>query len=167
MSFGFRFFISKFASFLTQIDFALLYFVHSQSNTGNDGWNGFDTDFEQSSYQSATNSEPQIGSAATSTKKPHRNEKVEKNDFSALDVKASKPTKTNKAKSIEDDAWNLLNNWINNYISIFRLIWMKLLFKVYSVRAKFEDFFFFFFGRMKNIFKCDHLIEILINDVIY
>lgn len=87
----------------------------SQGNSNNDNWNGFDNNFENSSYQSAGNQEPQASSINTSsTRKSTKTEKIatEIGDFSALDVKASKPTKTNKAKSIEDDAWNLLNNWI-------------------------------------------------------
>lgn len=87
----------------------LLFTYYSQGNSNNDHWNGFDNDFENSSYQSADNQD------TSNTRKATRTEKTittEKGDFSALDVKASKPTKTNKAKSIEDDAWNLLNNWI-------------------------------------------------------
>ncbi|XP_055315154.1 ADP-ribosylation factor GTPase-activating protein 1 [Sitodiplosis mosellana] len=83
---------------------------HSGSN--NDGnWNGFDNNFETQtqSYQGGS-SEPQIASPTVnnSTRKQHKSEKGE--NFAALDVKASKPKPTNKTKSIEDDAWNLLNN---------------------------------------------------------
>lgn len=87
------------------------FIFHSHGNSNNDNWNGFDNDFENSSYQSAGNQEPQAGSINTSnTTKTEKLTTIERGDFSTLDVKASKPTKTNKAKSIEDDAWNLLNN---------------------------------------------------------
>lgn len=90
-------------------------FSFSNSNS-NENWDGFDTSFESSTqnYQGSL-SEPQNTSTTgnTSIKRQHKNEKidkVEKSDFSALDVKASKPKSTNKTKSIEEDAWNLLNN---------------------------------------------------------
>lgn len=88
----------------------------SFSSSKNDHWNGFDSGFEtqSQSYQSGLQTESSVNNAIA--KKSHKSEKssshkTEKNDFDALDVKASKPTKsTNKTKSIEDDAWNLLNN---------------------------------------------------------
>lgn len=86
----------------------ILFFGHSSSN--NDKWNGFDNNFESptQSYQGNTSD------SNSSIKKQNRSEKIEKtekSDFSSLDVKASKPkTTTTKTKSIEDDAWNLLNN---------------------------------------------------------
>lgn len=43
-------------------------------------------------------------------KKHHKGEKTEKNDFSSLDVKASKPKSSKGKSSVEDDAWDLLNN---------------------------------------------------------
>lgn len=95
----------------------IIYFICcSHSNANNDNWNGFDNSFETSTqaYQSSS-SEQQTTSAPqnSSTRKSHKSEKSErgeKSDFSSLDVKASKPKPANKAKSIEDDAWNLLNN---------------------------------------------------------
>lgn len=90
----------------------MVWFSHSSSN--NDNWNGFEGNFETStkSYQGGS-SEPQITSPTVNNatkKQQHKSDKVEKNDFGVLDVKASKPKPTNKTKSIEDDAWNLLNN---------------------------------------------------------
>lgn len=89
--------------------------ISHSSSTNNDGnWNGSDSNFETptQSYQGGS-SEPQNASSTVNNstrKQQKRNEKEEKNDFGALDVKASKPKPTNKTKSIEDDAWNLLNN---------------------------------------------------------
>lgn len=91
--------------------------MYSHSSSKNDNWNGYDNNFETStqSYQ-ASSSGPQNDSTIvsnSSTKKQHKSEKIsktDKSDFNALDVKASKPKSTNKTKSIEDDAWNLLNN---------------------------------------------------------
>lgn len=88
-----------------------IWFSHSSSN--NENWNGFDGNFESStqSYQGGS-SEPQIASPTVNnaTRKQQKTDKIEKNDFGVLDIKASKPKPTNKTKSIEDDAWNLLNN---------------------------------------------------------
>ncbi|XP_031620470.1 ADP-ribosylation factor GTPase-activating protein 1 isoform X2 [Contarinia nasturtii] len=86
----------------------------TDSYSNNDNWTGFDNKFESStqSYQGGS-IEQQNTSPTTvinSTRKQHKHEKNEKGDFNALDVKASKPKPTNKTKSIEDDAWNLLNN---------------------------------------------------------
>lgn len=85
----------------------------SNSNSNNDNWNGFDSNFETSNqaYQ-ASSSEPQA-TQNSAIRKQHKSEKIdkgEKNDFTSLDVKASRQKPTNKSKSIEDDAWNLLNN---------------------------------------------------------
>lgn len=91
----------------------MFHFFLNHSSSNNENWNGFDKNFESStqSYQGGS-AEPQITSPTTnnSTRKQQKSERVEKTDFGALDVKASKPKPTNKTKSIEDDAWNLLNN---------------------------------------------------------
>lgn len=84
----------------------------SHSNSNNDNWNGFDT-FETSSqsYQANSAESPHAAtSPSNSIKKSHKTEKAEKSDFTSLDVKSSKAKPANKTKSIEDDAWNLLNN---------------------------------------------------------
>lgn len=85
----------------------------SNSNSNNDNWNGFDNSFETSNqvYQ-ASSSEPQA-TQNSAIRKQHKSEKIDKgdkNDFTSLDVKASRQKPTNKSKTIEDDAWNLLNN---------------------------------------------------------
>lgn len=85
-------------------------------SANNDNWNGFDNGFEKStnSYQGFSSSKSDAtlstSAASNSIKKLQKNEKEDKGDFSALDVKASAPKQSNKSKSIEDDAWNLLNN---------------------------------------------------------
>lgn len=88
-------------------------FNHSSSN--NDNWNGFDNNYETPAGTYQGSPEPQnkssnVNSSGKRHPKSEKSEKTEKSDFNALDVKASKPKPTNKTKSIEDDAWNLLNN---------------------------------------------------------
>lgn len=85
----------------------IIHFIFSShSNSNNDNWNGFDSSFETSSqvYQASSSQSIQ------NQHKIEKSEKAEKNDFNSLDVKASKQKPATKAKSIEDDAWNLLNN---------------------------------------------------------
>lgn len=102
-----------FSSFCNLIG-CVFWFSHSSSN--NENWNGFDSNFESStqSYQGGS-TEPKIASPIVNNttrkqQKSEKSEKPDKTDFGSLDVKASKPKPTNKTKSIEDDAWNLLNN---------------------------------------------------------
>lgn len=88
-------------------------FFSQSSKTNNDNWGGFDGGY-QDSYQSA-GAKP-TPAAATNRSQPAANQNRQKSrqvdDFSALDVKAATvKNTTNKAKtSIEDDAWDLLNN---------------------------------------------------------
>lgn len=83
-------------------------------NTGNDNWNGFgNDDYEKpapDSYQTV-NSSSKVSSTASRNTASLSAKQQQSNDFSSLDVKASKPKiASNKTKSVEDDAWNLLNN---------------------------------------------------------
>lgn len=93
----------------------LILFSNFSQNTGNDNWNGFGNgEFEKPSedlYQNKTVNSSSKVSSATSRNTAALSSKPPSNDFSSLDVKASKPkTGSNKTKSVEDDAWNLLNN---------------------------------------------------------
>lgn len=86
----------------------VILFSHSSSN--NDNWNGFDNGFETSAASYQGSAPENVNNSGKRHHKSEKSEKTEKSDFNVLDVKASKPKSTNKTKSIEDDAWNLLNN---------------------------------------------------------
>lgn len=85
--------------------------LHLSQNSGTDNWNGFgNDDFEKPSKDSYQTSSSKV-SSASSRNTASLSAKQPSNDFSSLDVKASKPKiGANKVKSVEDDAWNLLNN---------------------------------------------------------
>jgi len=73
------------------------------------GWDGVDfNDSYQYSYQSSdVKPTTNRSTSSNASKKQPR----QADDFSALDVKSGAPKpSSNKTKSIEDDAWNLLNN---------------------------------------------------------
>lgn len=78
-----------------------------QTSKPTDGWDGFDDNYQES-YQSSNVKQTSNRSTSSNALK-QQSRQVD--DFSALDVKSGAPkTTSNKTKSIEDDAWNLLNN---------------------------------------------------------
>lgn len=90
--------------------------ISSQSSGNNDNWDGFESDYQNTtnSYQSSTTTNTTTTTTKTSRSTANRQNstKQSNNDFNVLDVKSSraKGGDSNKNKSIEDDAWNLLNN---------------------------------------------------------
>lgn len=92
----------------------------SYQNSGNDDWNGFDTSYHISTgYQQHSSVSQNNGSNDIRTESKSQSKKTMKlpntntENLESLDVKTAKAktataTKTNK---LEDDAWNLLNDW--------------------------------------------------------
>lgn len=81
---------------------------YQNSSSANDEWNGFDGEFKTKtdSYQSSSAAPKQSTRNTTTT-----TARQQSAAFDSLDVKSSRPkAHSTKTKSIEDDAWNLLNN---------------------------------------------------------
>lgn len=86
--------------------------IRSHSTGTADNWNGFDdydksapTSYAREETTTTTNHTTTTTSSSSSVRKQHKTET--KSDFGALDVKA---TKAKSKASVEDDAWDLLNN---------------------------------------------------------
>lgn len=87
--------------------FNLFDFQFCHNSGANNNWNGFENDYDQSASKSYTREE----TTTTSSSIRKQNKTEAKGDFGALDVKASKPKPNKNKASVEDDAWDLLNNW--------------------------------------------------------
>lgn len=88
-----------------------LNYCSQSSKTNNDGWEGFENGYQDSGYQSSTAKQTTSIRSTSSSVTAKQSRQID--DFDALDVKASKtkaPDTNKPTKSIEDDAWNLLNN---------------------------------------------------------